>query len=274
MRCAHMWLQVRRKGQGHSDAGGGLVLFSPRCVAPPTVILLRSVLLSPSSALGEPLGPAPPGPCPPTSWMLLVRGGDGFPLAFLSAERALPGLARGHFLSVGVVSGVTLGLGSLGSGAASSAGWREERPLPPSRSCALERRGAAMRAMLLVPTAISLRAWALSPASAAVLGVGVPGSQPAGEHSLETSVFMLWELGFCGERCSGGPSAAPGWAQQQTQRQGSRVVTWLLWASFPVYKVRMTPTPAVHSWGSACSGLVNGDPKSMSTLDARVRPLD
>ena len=102
--------------------------------------------------------------------------------------------------------------------------WRveEERPLLPSGSCALERRVAAMRAMLLVPAAISLRAWALSPASAAVLGVGVPGSWPAGEHSLETSVFMLWKRGFCGERCSSGPSAAPGWAPKQTQRQGSR----------------------------------------------------
>ena len=151
-----------------------------------------------------------------------MRGGDGFPLAFFSAERALPGLACGHVLSAGLVSGAMLGLGSLGSGAASPGGWGEGRPLLPSRSCALERRAAAMRAMLLVPAAISLRAWALSPASAAVLGVGVPGSRPAGEPSLETSVFTLWELGFCGERCSSGPSAAPGWAPKQAQQQGSR----------------------------------------------------
>ena len=96
--------------------------------------------------------------CPPTVCTLQVREGDRFLLAFLSVEQSLPGLARSHLLSAGLGSGVTLAFGALESGATSSRRRMEERPPPPSRSCALERRVAAMRAMLLVLTAISLRA--------------------------------------------------------------------------------------------------------------------
>lgn len=89
----------------------------------------------------------------------------------LSADGSPPGLARGPLLAARLASGRPPGLGSLEPGAAASAGWREERPLPPSQSCALARRVAAMRVMLWVLAAISRSAWALSPACA-VLGAG------------------------------------------------------------------------------------------------------
>lgn len=146
------------------------------------------------------LGPRGPGQCPPTGCAPQVRRGDCFLLAFLSAEPPLPVLARGHLLSAG--------LGSLESRATSSGRWRDEWLLPRLRSCAWERRVAAMRAMLLVLKAISLRV------AAAVLGVSSSG--PAGEHSLETRLLILGEPDFCRKVTAAGSHAGP---QKQTQGQ-------------------------------------------------------
>lgn len=107
-----------------------------------------------------------------------MNEGDLFLPVFLSTERSLLGLAWGHLQSAG--------LGSL-----------ESRQLP-SLSYTLQRRLAAMRAMLLVPRAISLRAWTLrggllmSPA-----GCGVLSSKPAVGCSLETRLFAPRAWGFC-----------------------------------------------------------------------------
>lgn len=104
------------------------------------------------------------GPCSPTGRAPRLRPGDLLLRAFLSAEPSQPGLARGRRLSAG--------LESLESGR-----WKEERPLPPSWSCAWLRREAATRAMLLVLAATSSR------------------SRPAGELSLEATGFALRALG-------------------------------------------------------------------------------
>lgn len=130
---------------------------------------------------------------PPTCCRLCVRDGDGPGLAFLSAELPLARLVQGPLPSAG--------LGSLDP----SGGWREERRLPASRSCALERRVAAMRAMLLVPTAISSRA------SAARRGL----------PSLETRLFRLQELGSC-RTPAGGQTAGPRLGPQE-QTRGQRL---------------------------------------------------
>lgn len=126
--------------------------------------------------------PAPALPQQPdrhlhTCCRLQVNEGDLFLPAFLSKERSLLGLARGHLQSAG--------LGSL-----------ESKQLP-SLSYTLQRRLAAMRAMLLVHRAISLRAWTLrgglfiSPA-----GCGSLSSKPAVGGSLETRLFTPRVFGF------------------------------------------------------------------------------
>lgn len=129
--------------------------------------------------------------------MLRVTEGDGFLVAFLSMERSLLGLAGSHLFSAGLGFGVALGFGSLESRAASSRRWQEEWLLLLSLSCALERRLAAMRAMLLVPRAISFRAWALRAGlPASLISQGVPNSKPAEGLSLEMRLFMVRVLGF------------------------------------------------------------------------------
>lgn len=138
---------------------------------------------------------------PPTCCRPCVRQGDGPALAFLSTERPLARLLQGHLPSAG--------LGSLDP----SGGWREERRLLAPRSCALERRAAATRAMLLVLRAISLRA------SAARLGL--PIRRPAGEPSLETRPFRLRELGSC-RRPAGGQTSGPRLGPQE-QTRGRRL---------------------------------------------------
>lgn len=106
-----------------------------------------------------------------------MNEGDLFLPAFLSKEQSLLGLAWGHLQSAG--------LGSL-----------ESKQLP-SLSYTLQRRLAAMRAMLLVPRAISLRAWTLrgglfvSPD-----GCGSLSSKPAVGGSLETRLFTPRVFGF------------------------------------------------------------------------------
>lgn len=117
-----------------------------------------------------------------------MREGDRAVPAFRSAELPLARLPQGRPPSAG--------LGSLDP----SGGCREERRLPASRSCALERRVAAMRAMLLVLTAISWRT------SAARLGLS----------SLHARPFRLSELGSCGEPA--GSQKCPGWAPRSRPR--------------------------------------------------------
>lgn len=136
-----------------------------------------------------------------TCCRLQVNEGDRFLPAFLSRERSLLGLAWGHLQSAG--------LGSL-----------ESRQLP-SLSYTLQRRLAAMRAMLLVPRAISLRAWALrgglliSPA-----GCGVFRSKPAVSCSLESRLLEPRAFGFC-ERKQRPPSDTMGPQKQSLPMQSS-----------------------------------------------------
>lgn len=146
----------------------------------------------PSAAV--PATPQHPDPQLPTCCRLQVKEGDRFLPACLSRERSLQGLAWGHLQSAG--------LGSL-----------ESRQLP-SLSYTLQRRLAAMRAMLLVPRAISLRAWALrgglliSPACCGVLR-----SEPAVGCSLEIRLLVPRALGFC-ERKQRPPSDTVGPQEQ------------------------------------------------------------
>lgn len=128
----------------------------------------------PSSA-AVPATPQQPDRQLRTCCRLQVNEGDRFLPAFLSRERSLLGLAWGHLQSAG--------LGSL------------ESRQPPSLSYTLQRRLAAMRVMLFVPRAISLRAWALrgglliSPT-----GCGVLSSMGC---SLDIRLLAPRAFGFC-----------------------------------------------------------------------------
>lgn len=187
----HVWFKITHELESGEGQVRNRVLFlsPPLNLGPPVSTMTQCpwpALLASSSALA------------PTDCTLQVSEGDRFLLDFLSMEWSLLGLAWGQLLSARVGSGVVLGFSSLESRAASSRRWREERLLLPSRSCALERRLAAMRAMLLVPRAISLSTWVLGaglPASPA--GHRVPSSSPAGGYSLDSRLFMFRELGFC-----------------------------------------------------------------------------
>lgn len=130
-----------------------------------------------------------------TCCRLQVNEGDRFLPAFLSRERSLLGLAWGHLQSAG--------LGSL------------ESRQPPSLSYTLQRRLAAMRAMLLVPRAISLRAWALKGGLISPGGCWVLSSKAAVGCSLEIRLLVPEAFGFCGRRVEatlshyGTPEAVP-----------------------------------------------------------------
>lgn len=125
-----------------------------------------------------------PSRLPLTGCVLQGREADCSLLSFTPLEGSLQGLARGRLPGAGLRPGLVLGFWSLGSGAASSRRWWEERPLPPSWACALERRLAARRAMPLVPSAISWRAEALS-------------SGLAAGCSMQTKFFLFSRAGLC-----------------------------------------------------------------------------
>lgn len=161
--------------------GVDILFFYLNCRDPNHMWHLSGHLPSLPPSAAAPAIPQQPDRQLRTCCRLQVNEGDCFLPAFLSRERSLLGLAWGHLQSAG--------LGSL------------ESRHPPSLSYTLQRRLAAMRAMLLVPRAISLRAWALrgglliSPA-----GCGLLSSKPAVGCSLEIRLLAPRAFGFCERR--------------------------------------------------------------------------